>query len=637
MKMLDTSECQKPLRRAVFKGIRSSKFRHVYGSPVKRPRCYENVRITRNAHDSAFCAANPKFIAVVVEVGGGGSFVVLPLDRVGRTDYMAPKVSGHSRQVLDIKWNPFNDNIIASASEDCTVKLWYIPDGGLHEDLTDYLVELQGHRRRVMYLEWHPTAENILLSAGYDHLIIVWNIAKGQCVNVIDCHEDTIYSMSFNRTGSLLATTSKDKSIRIIDPRTGEVLREGDCHRGTKASKVVYLGDTGRLFTTGFSKYNDRQYGVWSQNDLSKPLAMELVDSSSGVLFPYYDHDTRIVYVAGKGDGNVRFYEMLNEAPWVFYLNQFISGSPQRGLGVLPKRGCDTARCEIFRFYKLHATKDLVEPIAMIVPRKSEMFQDDIYPETAAPTPSLTAEEWISGKNAYPNLMSLRTNARVRTYKPVVYKPMATTAAGNGNGDGAVIAVSDRVNDRKFMFLSEETKPDYRPMDKRTELRQSPQIDHRPLGADSYNRQTERIAPPPSHEKQQKLSNGSGSGGSKFADVQRRWNNGEVNNANSHNSGDYSDADAAADRQTPTPSPFTVSGSTPVKSLTGRFDKENLLADFESCADATALRQLVGEQMREIETLKSQLANRDNRIRQLEEAVKKMELGNEVNGSSTKH
>ena len=55
------------------------------------------------------------------------------------------------------------------------------------------------YRRRVMYLEWHPTAENILLSAGYDHLILVWNIAKGQCVNVIDCHEDTIYSMSFNR------------------------------------------------------------------------------------------------------------------------------------------------------------------------------------------------------------------------------------------------------------------------------------------------------------------------------------------------------------------------------------------------------------------------------------------------------
>lgn len=50
-----------------------------------------------------------------------------------------------------------------------------------------------------MYLLWHPTAENILLSAGYDNLIFVWNIARGQAVNVIDCHEANIYSMSFNR------------------------------------------------------------------------------------------------------------------------------------------------------------------------------------------------------------------------------------------------------------------------------------------------------------------------------------------------------------------------------------------------------------------------------------------------------
>jgi coronin-2 len=49
-------------------------------------------------------------------------------------------------------------------------------------------------------------------------------------------------------------------------------------------------------------------------------------------------------------------------------------------------------QCEIFRFYKLHATKDLVEPISMIVPRKAEIFQDDIYPETAAPSPSLTGK-----------------------------------------------------------------------------------------------------------------------------------------------------------------------------------------------------------------------------------------------------
>ena len=54
-------------------------------------------------------------------------------------------MNGHTRPVSDIKWNPFNDNIIASGSEDCTVKLWYIPDGGLATDLNEFLIELYGH------------------------------------------------------------------------------------------------------------------------------------------------------------------------------------------------------------------------------------------------------------------------------------------------------------------------------------------------------------------------------------------------------------------------------------------------------------------------------------------------------------
>lgn len=67
-----------------FRGVRSSKFRHVYGSPAKRERCYDNVKITKNAHDSHFCAVNPKFVAVVTEVAGGGAFLVLPINQVMR-------------------------------------------------------------------------------------------------------------------------------------------------------------------------------------------------------------------------------------------------------------------------------------------------------------------------------------------------------------------------------------------------------------------------------------------------------------------------------------------------------------------------------------------------------------------------
>ncbi|XP_022256155.1 coronin-2B-like [Limulus polyphemus] len=332
------------------------------------------------------------------------------------------------------------------------LKLWYIPDEGLmRSNMTKPIMDLQHHRRRVGYIEWHPTAENILLSAGFDNLILVWHISKGEVVRTIDCHPDSIYSMSFNRDGSLLATTCKDKRLRIVDPRQGTVLKEGPCHQGSKSFKAVFLGDTGRIFTSGFSKFSDRQWAVWSQYDLTSPLRLENIDSSSGVLFPYYDHDTKMVYLAGKGDGNIRYYEIVDEAPWCHYLHQFLTGSPQRGLGFMPKRGLDVMRCEVFRFYKLHATKGLCEPISMIVPRKSEQFQDDLYPDTAAPTPALTAEEWLDGKNRNPVLMTLKTGAGARTNKPVLY-----------HHEKQFLVTADRNNERKFLFISQENRVDYR-------------------------------------------------------------------------------------------------------------------------------------------------------------------------------
>lgn len=65
------------------KVVRQSKFRHVFGQPVKNDQCYEDIRVSRVTWDSTFCAVNPKFLAVIVEASGGGAFLVLPLSKVG--------------------------------------------------------------------------------------------------------------------------------------------------------------------------------------------------------------------------------------------------------------------------------------------------------------------------------------------------------------------------------------------------------------------------------------------------------------------------------------------------------------------------------------------------------------------------
>ena len=75
-------------------------------------------------------------------------------------------------------------------------------------------------------------------------------------------------------------------------------------------------------------------------------------------------------------------------------------------MGFMPKRGLDVSKCEIARFYKLHERK--CEPIIMTVPRKSDLFQDDLYPDTPGPEPALEADEWLSGQDAEPVLISLR-------------------------------------------------------------------------------------------------------------------------------------------------------------------------------------------------------------------------------------
>ena len=51
------------------------------------------------------------------------------------------------------------------------------------------------------------------------------------------------------------------------------------------------------------------------------------------------------------------------------FLNEYRSSSPQRGLGVLPKRGVDVSVCEVLRFFKLH-NNGYIEPIQMTVPRR---------------------------------------------------------------------------------------------------------------------------------------------------------------------------------------------------------------------------------------------------------------------------
>jgi len=150
---------------------------------------------------------------------------------------------------------------------------------------------------------------------------------------------------------------------------------------------------------------SDRQVSIWDAGGLSNVKTVTL-DQSAGVIMPFWS-DNNILFLAGKGDGNIRYYEFENDA--LHALSEHKSADPQRGMCFLPRRALSVSDCEIARAYKVVGSG--IEPIAFIVPRKADNFQSDIFPPAPSDEPALSAGEFFAGKSVAPNLVSLENGA----------------------------------------------------------------------------------------------------------------------------------------------------------------------------------------------------------------------------------
>jgi len=67
-----------------------------------------------------------------------------------------------------------------------------------------------------------------------------------------------------------------------------------------KGSRSLWLGRTGKVLTVGFSRTSDRQYAVWDPSNFGTALVQENIDTGSGLLMPFFDPDSSIIFLAGK-------------------------------------------------------------------------------------------------------------------------------------------------------------------------------------------------------------------------------------------------------------------------------------------------------------------------------------------------
>ncbi|XP_041969615.1 coronin-7 isoform X2 [Aricia agestis] len=333
----------------------------------------------------------------------GSSMAVLPLDDCGRKSKTMPLLHAHSDTITDMEFSPFHDGLLLTGSQDSLVKVWHIPPEGLKESLSTPECSLSHKQRRVENVGFHPVADGLIHVAS-GHELALWDLTKQKEAFVNRDHTEVIQSTSWKKDGKLLATSCKDKKVRIIDPRaSSSVLGVTNSHQNIKDSRLVWLGDSDRILTTGFDPARLRQIMIRDIRNLSQTQKTLELDCSTGVLMPLFDADTNMLFLAGKGDTTILYMELTDREP---YLVEGLrhSGEQTKGACLVPKRALRVMEGEVNRVLQLASST--VVPIMYQVPRKSyREYHADLYPDTSGAVTYVSAPMWLDNINhAVPNI-----------------------------------------------------------------------------------------------------------------------------------------------------------------------------------------------------------------------------------------
>ncbi|KCV72736.1 hypothetical protein H696_00315 [Fonticula alba] len=135
------------------------------------------------------------------------------------TGHLERTCRGHTNTVQDLAYSP-NGNLLASCSADLTIKLWDASD--------DYTCvrTLIGHDHNVSSVAFIQPRGELLVSASRDNTIRIWNITSGHCVRTItSAHSDWVRRAIPSHAGAFIASCSNDQLVKIWDTRTGNCLQ----------------------------------------------------------------------------------------------------------------------------------------------------------------------------------------------------------------------------------------------------------------------------------------------------------------------------------------------------------------------------------------------------------------------------
>ncbi|KAF9268557.1 nuclear distribution protein PAC1 [Marasmius fiardii PR-910] len=118
-------------------------------------------------------------------------------------------LTGHREAVNTVAFHPLY-SVLASASDDCTVKIWDWESGELERTL-------KAHTKRVSDCQFNSKG-TLLVTCGYDLFIKLWNVENDyQNSATLRGHEHSISSARFLSGDDKILSSSRDQTLRMWD------------------------------------------------------------------------------------------------------------------------------------------------------------------------------------------------------------------------------------------------------------------------------------------------------------------------------------------------------------------------------------------------------------------------------------
>ena len=121
-------------------------------------------------------------------------------------------LQGHRSRITKVVVHPFY-NLVASASEDATIRLWDFEQGEAERTL-------KSHAGIVTFLDFN-TNGNVLASSATDLTIKLWNLETFTVTKTLTGHEHEVSGLAFLPNSDYLLSCSRDQSIRYWDTQSG--------------------------------------------------------------------------------------------------------------------------------------------------------------------------------------------------------------------------------------------------------------------------------------------------------------------------------------------------------------------------------------------------------------------------------